>query len=86
MPDPIPTTTTTTDASSSSVTTATTVKPGMSTTEFYVALACILLGQLPASGLFPTDSIEIKVAGLIFAALSSIVYIGGRAYVKGKAS
>jgi len=50
------------------------VRAGWRTTEFWMALAVVILGAFASSGILPTEHIIVKVAGLVIAVLGSLGY------------
>ena len=56
------------------------MKPGLKTTEFWLALAAIVLVSLPQA--FGDDNSWVKLAGIVGAALIAAGYIFGRSMVK----
>jgi hypothetical protein len=56
--------------------------PGYTTTEFYMSLAAVILGAFIASGLFPSDSIVMKITGMVSSVLAAFGYSLSRGIVK----
>jgi hypothetical protein len=55
---------------------------GYKTSEFWLTLAQTLAAAFLAAGLLPDTHVAVKVAAYIAAALASLGYVGGRAYLK----
>lgn len=62
--------------------TGTATKPGWKTTEFWLSLVATLVGLFIASGALPEESVVMKIAGFVLAALVSLGYGAMRASVK----
>lgn len=58
------------------------MKPGYKTTEFWMTALSYVAAAIVASGV---DSPVVKVASFVAAALTTLGYQAGRAYVKSKA-
>ncbi len=56
---------------------------GYKTSEFWLALAAVLVGAVLTSGALPAEHWGLKLAGVIAAVLASLGYTAGRAFVKG---
>lgn len=61
------------------------VKPGFKTTEFWLMLIVTIAGLLPSAGIFKTDSVVLKVAGLVVSVISTLGYGFFRTSVKNAA-
>lgn len=57
-------------------------KPGIKTTEFWVALATQISGAFAAQGVFASGSTGERIAGLASMAVTAVVYILSRTKVK----
>jgi hypothetical protein len=57
-------------------------KPGILTSEAWLSGATAIVGALMASGIWPTDSIYMKVAGILAAALAAFGYSISRGMTK----
>ena len=57
-------------------------KPGYRTTEFYLALAAMLVGALMAAGVFPADSPWLKGLGVAASVLGALGYTVQRGMLK----
>jgi len=55
---------------------------GYKSTEFYLALAAVVIGALMASGVFPADSLWCKLMGVAAACLAALGYTGARLMLK----
>lgn len=60
-------------------------KSGFRTTEFWITAVVTVAGLVAASGIFPTDSPWVKVAGLIVSAGAALGYTASRTMVKNAA-
>lgn len=58
------------------------VKPGYKTTEFWLTLAACVVGALAASGVFPDESLGMKITGLAMTTLAALGYTTSRFMVK----
>lgn len=57
-------------------------KAGYKTSEAWLAAATAAVGAFAASGLWPNDSVPMKVAGIVAAVLASLGYSISRGMVK----
>jgi|TARA_R100001530_G_scaffold65763_2_gene47080 hypothetical protein len=62
------------------------MKPGIKTTEFWLAAAATVVGGLMASGVIAEDSSLAKVIGIAASALVALGYTGARLALKKKVS
>jgi len=62
------------------------MKPGIKTTEFWLAAAATVIGGLMASGVIAEDSSLAKVIGIAASALVALAYTGARLALKKKVS
>ncbi len=62
------------------------MKPGIKTTEFWLAAAATVIGGLMASGVIAEDSSLAKVIGIAASALVALGYTGARLALKKKVS
>lgn len=60
------------------------MKPGIKTTEFWLAAAATVVGGLMASGVIAEDSSLAKVIGIAASALVALGYTGARLALKKK--
>ena len=60
------------------------MKPGIKTTEFWLAAAATVVGGLMASGVIAEDSGLAKVIGIAASALVALGYTGARLALKKK--
>ena len=58
------------------------VKTGWKTTEFWLALLAIIVGEAVAVDIIPTEGSWLKLAGLVTGVLAAIGYAHVRAKVK----
>jgi hypothetical protein len=57
-------------------------RKGIVTTEFWLTLSANLTAAFLASGVLPDTHVAVKVAAFVAAALASLGYVAGRAYLK----
>lgn len=57
-------------------------KPGYKTSEFWLALAAMLLGAFVTSGVLGPDHIAVRIAGVALTLLAGLGYGAGRAALK----
>ena len=62
------------------------MKPGIKTTEFWLAAAATVVGGLMASGVIAEESSIAKILGFAAAALGALGYTGARLALKKKVS
>ena len=60
------------------------MKPGIKTTEFWLAAAATVVGGLMASGVIAEESSVAKILGIAAAALVALGYTGARLALKKK--
>lgn len=58
------------------------VKSGFKTTEFWIMLVVTLAGLLPMSGIFKTDSVALKICGLIVSLATAMGWTAMRTSLK----